>query len=234
MRFSRYRTTLVGTSLEFWATAERKDVLVECEPTGEDEITLPADLFVPPRDNDSGENIRCGIVFDSVPLLCAKIVPWLGSRQTSARVLELGAGMGLPGLLAALHGAHVVLTDGHLGAVKLLQEGVKSNRLETAAVEVRQLIWGSPVASWASGDQAFDLVIAADVIYYEQALNPLFETARAALHPGATFLLGHKDRGFVALSQILQSAESAGLKLMTSTQCSKNPKVSVFEFAPEV
>eukprot|EP00747_Dinoflagellata_sp_TGD_P168636 gnl/TRDRNA2_/TRDRNA2_195506_c0_seq1.p1 gnl/TRDRNA2_/TRDRNA2_195506_c0~~gnl/TRDRNA2_/TRDRNA2_195506_c0_seq1.p1 ORF type:complete len:262 (-),score=34.71 gnl/TRDRNA2_/TRDRNA2_195506_c0_seq1:45-830(-) len=245
MRFSRYRTTLVGTSVEFWATAERKDLLVECDMVGEEEMSLPADQFVPPRNDDFTENIRCGIVFDSVPLLCDRLATWLGKRQGNwsisawlgnrqppARILELGAGMGLPGMWAALHGATVVLSDGHLGVVKLLQESVKANNLGTAAVEVRRLVWGAPFSPWASGDCTFDLVIAADVIYYDDAVQPLFETARAALHSGATFLLGHKDRGLVALSRVLQGAESAGLKLVGTTTCRHNQLVSVFEFEP--
>ena len=77
-----------------------------------------------------------------------------------ARVLELGCGLGLPSLAAALAGGRVLATDWSPQAIELLEGNAARNDapLETAIVD-----WASPEtiverAPW-------DLVLAADVLY---------------------------------------------------------------------
>jgi predicted nicotinamide N-methyase len=87
-----------------------------------------------------------------------------------ARVLELGCGLGLPSLAAALGGAEVLATDWSPDAVGLLRRNAVRNgiRLETAAVS-----WTEPGpllerAPW-------DLVLAADVLYERRNAGPLLD-----------------------------------------------------------
>jgi predicted nicotinamide N-methyase len=77
-----------------------------------------------------------------------------------ARVLELGCGLALPSLAAALGGADVLATDWAQDAIALVPENARRNgvRLETA------------VASWAQPEPLvrrgpWELVLAADVLY---------------------------------------------------------------------
>ncbi len=77
-----------------------------------------------------------------------------------ARVLELGCGLGLPSLAAALAGGRVLATDWAPAALDLLARNAERN---AASVETAIVDWRAPEALL---DRApFDLVLAADVIY---------------------------------------------------------------------
>jgi predicted nicotinamide N-methyase len=77
-----------------------------------------------------------------------------------ARVLELGCGLGLPSLAAALAGGRVLATDWSPQAIDLLEDNAARNEatLETALVD-----WAGPEAIVARAP--WDLVLAADVLY---------------------------------------------------------------------
>ena len=86
------------------------------------------------------------------------------------RLLELGCGLGVPSLAAALAGAEVLATDWSPTAIALLEENARRNdlRLETAIV------------SWADADAVverapWDLVLAADVLYERRNVDELLE-----------------------------------------------------------
>ncbi|HEY3187052.1 MAG TPA: methyltransferase domain-containing protein [Solirubrobacteraceae bacterium] len=77
-----------------------------------------------------------------------------------ARVLELGCGLGLPSIAAALSGGRVLATDWAQAAMGLLRENAERNG---AALETAVVRWETPEALL---DRApFDLVLAADVLY---------------------------------------------------------------------
>jgi predicted nicotinamide N-methyase len=86
------------------------------------------------------------------------------------RVLELGCGLGLPSLAAAVGGAHALATDWSSDAIELLRENARRNELELEAEVVR---WSEPRtlverAPW-------DLVLAADVLYERRNVDELLE-----------------------------------------------------------
>jgi predicted nicotinamide N-methyase len=85
-----------------------------------------------------------------------------------ARVLELGCGLGLPSLAAALGGGRVLATDWSGAALDLLAGNAERNgaRLETEVVD-----WRRPAALLERAP--FDLVLAADVLYEGRNLEPL-------------------------------------------------------------
>jgi predicted nicotinamide N-methyase len=84
------------------------------------------------------------------------------------RVLELGAGLGLPSLAAALGGADVLATDWAEDAVALLRANAERNHVRLRAELVR---WDDP-ARFGSG---WDLVLAADVLYEERNADQLLQ-----------------------------------------------------------
>ncbi|KAK7309086.1 hypothetical protein RJT34_05553 [Clitoria ternatea] len=87
-------------------------------------------------------------------------------------VLELGAGAGLPGLVAATLGAtRVVLTDID-PLIPALSRNVVANNLGNV-VEVRELVWGS---NDSFGD--FDLVLMSDVFFDPEAMGALARTLK--------------------------------------------------------
>jgi len=84
------------------------------------------------------------------------------------RVLELGAGLGLPSLAAALRGGDVLATDWAEDAVALLAANAARNGIALRAEVVR----------WDEGDRLggdWDLVLAADVLYEQRNAEQLLE-----------------------------------------------------------
>ncbi|HEU5245278.1 MAG TPA: methyltransferase domain-containing protein [Gaiellaceae bacterium] len=76
------------------------------------------------------------------------------------RVLELGCGLGLPALAAALRGADVLATDWAEDAIELLQRNAERNGVFLRVARIR---WSEPepllrAAPW-------DLVLGADLLY---------------------------------------------------------------------
>lgn len=78
-------------------------------------------------------------------------------------IVELGCGLGVPSLVAAARGARVTAVDWAEEAIELLRENASRNGLELQAVR----------ADWRDFDGAFDLVLAADVLYERRNVDPL-------------------------------------------------------------
>jgi predicted nicotinamide N-methyase len=87
-----------------------------------------------------------------------------------ARVLELGCGLGLPSLAAALAGGRVLATDWSPQAIELLHDNAARNgaELETAIVD-----WQHPAAVLERAP--WDLVLGADLLYERRNVAPLLE-----------------------------------------------------------
>jgi len=83
-------------------------------------------------------------------------------------VLELGCGLGVPSLVAALGGAEVLATDWSPTAIELLQENATRNR---ARLETALVAWAHPSAIVARAP--WDLVLAADVLYERRNVDEL-------------------------------------------------------------
>jgi predicted nicotinamide N-methyase len=83
-----------------------------------------------------------------------------GRALRGARVVELGCGLALPSLAAAIAGGRVLATDWSAEAVALATENARRNGVEVDA----------DVVSWYAPDELvergpWDLVLAADVLY---------------------------------------------------------------------
>lgn len=87
-----------------------------------------------------------------------------------ARVLELGCGLGLPSLAAALAGGRVLATDWSADAVAAARGNAVRNDL---ALETLVAAWHEPAELLARGP--WDLVLAADVLYERRNVAPLSE-----------------------------------------------------------
>jgi predicted nicotinamide N-methyase len=104
------------------------------------------------------------------------------------KVLELGCGLGLPSLAAALRGADVLATDWAEEAIELLRRNAERNGVTLHVARVR---WSEPerllrAAPW-------DLVLGADLLYEERNAEQL-----AALLPrlGGDVLLAEPGRPY--------------------------------------
>ena len=93
------------------------------------------------------------------------------------RVVEVGCGLGLPALTAALGGARVLATDWAPEAIALLARNARRNGLDPELLTARRIDWREPAALVADGP--FDLLLAADVLYEERNAAPLVELVEA-------------------------------------------------------
>ena len=110
-----------------------------------------------------------------------------------APCLELGAGLGVPGMLVARMGAQVTLTDYHPVVLSRLRANITLNGLDAAA-SVECLDWGASRA----GDRArFRLLIGADLAFAERSAALLARTAQGLMRhdDGAgVFIYAHQER----------------------------------------
>jgi predicted nicotinamide N-methyase len=77
-----------------------------------------------------------------------------------ARVVELGCGLAIPSIVAALAGAEVIAADWSPDAVEFAAENARRNG---ASLETLHCSWAAPEPLLARAP--FDLVLAADVLY---------------------------------------------------------------------
>jgi predicted nicotinamide N-methyase len=101
-------------------------------------------------------------------LALARVVGGLELR--GVRVVELGAGLGLPSLAAALRGASVLATDWAAEAAELLGLNAGRNRIALRAARVR---WDEPEPLLA--EAPWGLVLGADLLYERRNAELLLE-----------------------------------------------------------
>ena len=87
------------------------------------------------------------------------------------RVLELGCGLGLPALAAALRGAEVLATDWAEDAIELLRQNAERNEALPAG-RTRAL---ERARSRCSAPRPWDLVLGADLLYEARNAEQLAE-----------------------------------------------------------
>lgn len=130
------------------------------------------------------------------------------------RVVELGCGTGLCGIVAARLGASsVLLTDGAEPQLARAARNAASND-GSAKVGARPLLWGAQLEDELRG--SFDLVIASDVLYQSAAWRPLAQTATELMvpHKGTLLLVeaGHElTPAASSLGGFISVAEGCGL-----------------------
>ncbi len=142
-------------------------------------------------------------------------------------VLELGAGTGLPGIVAASLGGRVVQTDRQELAMSVCRRNGERNGVDT--IEYR-------IADWTTWDDVgrYDWIIGSDVIYgatMHPHLRRIFETNLA---PGGRVLLSDPFRA-VSL-RLLEALEADGWAIAMSKwqvgeEAAMRP-VGLFELTP--
>jgi predicted nicotinamide N-methyase len=103
------------------------------------------------------------------------------------RILELGAGTGLPGILAASLGASVVQTDRQNLVLHVCKLNAQKNGV--ASIEHRVGDW----TAW-SDDARYDLIIGSDILYAEPLHSHLLRIFDANLAPGGSVLIADPFR----------------------------------------
>ncbi len=123
------------------------------------------------------------------------------------RVLELGAGTGLPGIVAASLGARVVQTERQSLALFVCKQNAERNGITT--IEHRAADW----AAWEDREQ-YDCILGSDVLYAESVHAHLRRIFEANLAPGGTILLSDPFRN--ESFTLLEAMEADGWKVTMS------------------
>lgn len=118
---------------------------------------------------------------------------WTGARAlarslaeagslSGRRVLDLGCGLGLPGLVAAALGAEVWFVDREAAALEFVRASARRNRLEhTHCVEL-DFVRGAL-------DRKFDVILGAELVYDPQSYGPLCDFLDRQLGPNGVIHL---------------------------------------------
>ena len=116
------------------------------------------------------------------------------------RLLELGAGLGAPGLAAAAAGCSVTLTDYEEHILEF--ERVNAAASKVQCVTCSLLDWKNPPPM-----ERFDIIVGAEILFREEFFAPLLQVLRGTLKPDGVVYLAHDIRR-QSLRPFLEMAEA--------------------------
>ncbi|KAK1439220.1 hypothetical protein QVD17_05036 [Tagetes erecta] len=194
-----------GCSMEINKTDADSD-----SPATENMTTVSHHYF---GDSNASDDAICITVIESMKedyglfvwpcsVILAEYVWQQRSRFAGAKVVELGAGTSLPGLVAAKLGADVILTDDS-HRLEVLDNMRKVCDLNNIKCEVMGLTWGV----W--DESIFSLrpqiILGADVLYDSSAFDNLFATVKFLLEksPRSVFITSYHNRSGHRLIEFL-------------------------------
>jgi SAM-dependent methyltransferase len=117
--------------------------------------------------------------------------------------LELGCGLGVPGLTALARGLHVTFSDYDLTAVRFAANNARRNKLYD--FKAIPLDWRH-----APADLKVPVILGADLTYEVRNIDPLVKLIKQVLVPGGVCLLTDQDR--TPAPQLREALGYAGLR----------------------
>ena len=102
-------------------------------------------------------------------------------------ILEIGCGLGLPALVAAMLGAEVEATDYLQDAVDFAEKNAERNGIQN--IQFKTLDWRK-----ADGEGPYDILMASDVAYERNQFGPLLESFETLVKPKGLILLSEPNR----------------------------------------
>jgi predicted nicotinamide N-methyase len=181
-RTAERTTTIGGQEITLLSPANADDLISEDDYVKDERLPYWADLW--PSAQILAEEVRT-------------------MRLAGQRVLELGCGLGLVSIAAAMAGADVVATDYYDDALLFARLNAMVNTART--IGTRMVDWTAMPADLGR----FDVVLASDVLY-EHRYAPLVASAIAAtLVRGGEAIVA--DPGRIALQGFLDECAERGL-----------------------
>lgn len=101
------------------------------------------------------------------------------------RILEVGAGMSLPGMVAASQGHSVTVTDYEEEILDFVRVSAAMNRCGSN-LECRRLDWFEPEEMGQ-----FEIILASEVAFHERFFQPLIDVLKNYLAPGGVIFMAH-------------------------------------------
>lgn len=125
------------------------------------------------------------------------------------KVLELGCGLGLPGIVAGRLGAKLVLTDYIQEALDLARHNWSLNNIDSA--EFIRMDWRKPDTNINA-----DIVIASDIAYEKKSFEDLVAAFKSLLAPGKKIIISEPDRAFA--QSFFYELRNRGFNVKTETR----------------
>ena len=117
------------------------------------------------------------------------------------RVLELGSGTGLVGMVSAISGANAVVVSDLLDGLPMCSMNVSLNLQAfptMGVVQIKELMWGNGahLSSVLAELERIDVIIGSDIVYHqsEVVLTALVETILQASNESTVLLIAYEDR----------------------------------------
>lgn len=113
------------------------------------------------------------VVWDAAVVL-SRYLESKGNSIKDKKVIELGAGTGLVGMVAAILGGDVIVTDREvaLNYTKInLENNLKS--LSHTSLKVTKLDWGQDTSTLST---PYDMILGADIVYIKETFQDLLKT----------------------------------------------------------
>lgn len=105
-----------------------------------------------------------------------------------ARVLELGAGLAVPGIAAAVYGHEVTVTDYEDEILDFVKVSAAVNGCEDR-ITCRKLDWLEPEAE---GLGQFECIIGSEILFHERFFKPLQHVFQKLLAPNGVIFMAHR------------------------------------------
>jgi predicted nicotinamide N-methyase len=128
--------------------------------------------------------------------------------------LEIGCGLGLPGVAALSRGLRVIFSDIDATALRFAAGNARQNGFNN--FELLQLDWRNPPANLK-----VPVILASDLIYERRHVEPLAELIAGILAPDGTALLTDQDRP--SAPYLRDALESNGLVFTTQIMRAGSP-----------
>jgi predicted nicotinamide N-methyase len=109
------------------------------------------------------------------------------SEFEGKKVLELGCGLGLVGIVVTAIGGEVLFTDYNSHALQFTRENFKRNFKRPASVQL--LDWRDP-----GNAQSFDIILAAEILYEKRWLKPVLHILNKKLADSGIAYIAGPDR----------------------------------------
>ena len=110
--------------------------------------------------------------------------------EPGKRFLEIGSGMGIPGIVASSFGHHVTLTEYNPDALNFARANAEKNLSSTNAdLEIVELDWNKP-----NLEGSFDIIFGSEIIYNDRDYQPILGLFKRFLKPGGEIILAERVR----------------------------------------
>jgi predicted nicotinamide N-methyase len=152
----------------------------------------------------------------------AILAGYLADRVPCAgqRILEIGAGLGLVGIVADAFGHEVTMTEYNADALEFARANAVVNH--SGKLRVQGLDWRHPAI-----DGTFDLIVGSEIIYHERDFEPVAGLFRRYLRPGGEVILvsGIRKNSVEFFRRMQPDFEISAQKKVIRTQNEKIPVI---------